>query len=147
MSEAPHPSHWFRDLLDNGGPLPPAAGHLGFRLVSVDSDRGEVEGTFHARPEFANMLGGVQGGFLAAMLDTTVSCAVLSVLPADQFAPTLQLNVSYLSPAPVGTLTGRGRVLRKGSSVAFLAGELHAPDGTVVTTATATVRILRARSR
>ena len=143
--DAPHPSHWFRELVDNDGPLPPAAAHLGFRLVSFDTERGEVEGTFDARPEFANMLGGVQGGFLAAMLDTTVSCAVLSVLPADHFAPTVQLNVSYLAPAPLGTLTGRGRVLRKGSSVAFLAGELHAPDGTVVTTATATVRVLRVR--
>ena len=34
---------------------------------------------------------------------------------------------------------------RRGSSVAFLAGELYAPDGTVVTTATATARIIRVR--
>ena len=145
MTATPHPSHWFREMVENGGPRPPAAETLGFRLVSMDDERGEVEGTFEAKPEFANMLGGVQGGFLAAMLDTTVSCALLAVLPAEHFAPTLQLNLSYLAVAPLGTLTGRGRVLRRGASVAFLAGELYDPEGTVVTTATATARIIRVR--
>ncbi|WP_375481600.1 PaaI family thioesterase [uncultured Jatrophihabitans sp.] len=144
MSE-PHPSHWFREMVENGGPRPPAVDTLGFRLLSVDDVNGAVEGTFEARPEFANMLGGVQGGFLAAMLDALMSCALLAVLPAEHFAPTLQLNLNYLAVAPLGTLTGRGQVVRRGSSVAFLAGELHDPEGTTVTTATATARIIRVR--
>lgn len=60
-------------------------------------------------------------------------------------APTLQLNLSYLAVAPLGVLTGRGRVLRRGSSIAFLAGELYDPQGTVVTTATATARVVPVR--
>ena len=92
------------------------------------------------------MLGGVQGGFLAAMLDVIVSCALLGSLPPGHFAPTLELKVSYLRPAPLGRLTGRGRVLHRGGTIAFLAGELLDPDGTLLTSGTATARIVRARS-
>ncbi len=144
MSDAPTDrSGWFWDLAEGRGAPPPAAATLGFQLISVAPEGGEIEGSFDGRPEFANMLGGIQGGFLAAMLDTTVSCALLSILPAGHFAPTLELKVNYLRIAPVGRLIGRGRVVHQGSTIAFLAGELLDPDGRVVTTATATARIIK----
>jgi uncharacterized protein (TIGR00369 family) len=139
-------SAWFRAMVAGDGPAPPAAKTLGFQLSSVAPETGEAEGTFEAAPEFLNMLGGVQGGFLAAMLDVVVSCALLGSLPPGHFAPTLELKVSYLRPAPPGRLTGRGRVLHRGGTIAFLAGELFAPAGTLLTSATATARIVRARS-
>lgn len=138
-------SGWFWDLVEGRGAAPPAPTLLGFRLISVDPQAGVVEGTFTARPEFANMMGGVQGGFLAAMLDTTVSSALLALLPGGHFAPTLELSLKYLRPAPLGVIRGRGWVVHRGGTVAFLAGELYDPDGLVVTTATATARIVRPR--
>lgn len=139
-------SGWFWDLVEGRGGPPPAPTHLGFELVSVDEEKGEVEGTFLARPEFANMLGGVQGGFLAAMLDTVVSSALLCQLAGGHFAPTLEFSLKYLRPAPLGVIRGRGWVVHRGGTVAFLAGELYDPDGAVVTTATATARIIRPRT-
>jgi uncharacterized protein (TIGR00369 family) len=139
-------SAWFRAMVTGDGPAPPAARTLGFELTSVSPETGEAEGAFEGRPEFANMLGGVQGGFLAAMLDVIVSCALLGSLPPGHFAPTLELKVSYLRPAPTGRLGGRGRVLHRGATIAFLAGELLGPDATVLATGSATARIVRARS-
>jgi uncharacterized protein (TIGR00369 family) len=139
-------SAWFRAMVSGDGPAPPAARTLGFKLTSVSPESGEAEGTFEAVAEFQNMLGGVQGGFLAAMLDVIVSCALLGSLPPGHFAPTLELKVSYLRPAPPGRLVGRGRVLHRGGTIAFLGGELFGPDGTLLSTGSATARIVRARS-
>jgi Thioesterase superfamily len=49
--------------------------------------------------------------------------------------------VQFLRPARPGRLTGRGRVVRRGQEVAFLAGELLDDSGQVVATAVATAAI------
>ena len=133
----------FWDFLAGRQPGPPAATTLGWTLRRVDPDRGEIEVGFDASSGFANPVGNVQGGFLAAMLDDTLGPALVATLPADQFAVTLDLNVSFLRPARPGPITGTGRVLHRGGSVAFLAGELRDEAGEVLATATATARIIR----
>ena len=126
-----------------GRKLPPAVELLGYRLLSADSERGEAEAEFLARPDFLNLMGNVQGGFLTAMLDAVASSALLAQLPADHVAPTLELKTSFVRPAPPGRLLGRGRVVHRGKTIAFLEGSLTEPDGTLVATASATVRIVR----
>lgn len=133
----------FWDFMAGRVPAPGAAATLGWALRRVDADRGEIEVSFEAREEFANPLGVVQGGFLAAMLDDALAEAVATTLEPDQFAVTLDLNVSFLRPAAPGRLTGTGRVLHRGGSIAFLAGDLRDAAGTVLATATATARIIR----
>jgi acyl-coenzyme A thioesterase PaaI-like protein len=49
--------------------------------------------------------------------------------------------VQFLRPARPGRLVGRGRVVKRGRQVCFLAGELANADGDVVATATATAQI------
>ncbi len=127
----------------NGRPLPPAVELLGYRLLEVDAERGEVQAEFLARAEFANLMGNVQGGFLTAMLDAVASTALLAQLPADHFAPTLELKTSFVRPAPLGRLLGHGRIVHRGNSIAFLAGELTDPDGALLATSTATAKIVR----
>lgn len=124
-------------------PLPKAAETLGSVFKSVDAEAGAVEVEFQGRAEFTNPAGNIQGGFLAAMLDDTMGPALSATLGAGEFAPTLNLNVSFQRPAVIGTLLGRGRVLRKGRDVCFLAAELLQGDQVVATaTATAIIRAL-----
>jgi uncharacterized protein (TIGR00369 family) len=132
----------FWDAIEGRAPMPPAAATLGWELVDVDPDAGTIEVSFVAREEFVNPLGNVQGGFLAAMLDDTLGPALVATLGPAQFGVTLELKVSFLKPARVGVLRGRGRVVHRGGSVAFLEGSLVAPDGATVATATATARII-----
>jgi uncharacterized protein (TIGR00369 family) len=131
----------FWDVMEGRAAPPPAAVLLGWQLVAVDTDAGTIEVSFHATDQFLNPVGVVQGGFLAAMLDDTLGPALVATLGPQQFAPTLDLHVQFLRPACPGRLIGRGRVTRKGSGVAFLAGELVDEEGGVIATATATAQI------
>jgi len=128
------------------GELPPprAAVTLGLRFTQVDAAAGTVEAEFEGRPEFTNPAGVIQGGFLAAMLDDTMGPALAAQLGGGEFAPTLNLNVSFHRPAQVGKLRGVGRVVRRGRDVCFLAGELYQGDELVASaTATAIVRAMK----
>ncbi len=119
---------------------------IGYRLLSYDEESGEVACGFTATPAMSNLIGRVQGGFVAAMLDAAISSALLARLDEDQTAPTLELKVSYLESVPMGPLAAHGRVLRRGRNVAFLAGELYDAAGDrLLATASATVTIATRR--
>jgi uncharacterized protein (TIGR00369 family) len=131
----------FWDAMEGRAPRPPAAVLLGWELVAVDPDAGTIEVAFAATDQFLNPAGVIQGGFVAAMLDDTLGPALVATLGPGQFAPTTDLHVQFLRPARPGRLTGRGRVVRRGRDVAFLAGELVDESGQTVAVATATAQI------
>jgi len=124
-------------------PPPPAAETLGWRLEAVDPAVGTVQVAFEASPTFRNPMGNIQGGFLAAMLDDTLGPALVATLEPDQFAATLELKVNFLRPARPGRLVGTGRIVHRGGTIAFLAGDLRDAAGDLIATATATARIVR----
>jgi uncharacterized protein (TIGR00369 family) len=70
-----------------------------------------------------------------------------ATLQQAEVATTLELKVNFIRPATPGVLTGRGRVVHRGRSIAFLEGELRNPHGEIVATATATARIDAGGSR
>lgn len=131
----------FWDAMEGKVALPPAAVTLGWELVSISPEDGTIEVAFTASEAFLNPAGFIQGGFLAAMLDDTLGPALVAGLNPGDFAPTTDLHVQFLRPARPGRLLGRGRVVRRGRDVAFLAGELAEEDGAVVAVATATAQI------
>lgn len=131
----------FWDAAEGRVPLPAAAATLGWQLVYVSPEEGTIEVAFTATEAFLNPAGFIQGGFLAAMLDDTLGPALVAGLGPGDFAPTTDLHVQFLRPARPGRLVGRGRVVRRGRDVGFLAGELLDEEGTVVAAATATVQI------
>jgi uncharacterized protein (TIGR00369 family) len=129
----------FWDIVEGRAQKPSVAVLLGWELVTVDP--GTIELEFTATDRFLNPVGVVQGGMLAAMLDDTLGPALVATLGPGQFAPTTDLHVQFLAPALPGRLVGRGRVVRRGKQVAFLAGELLDESGTIVATAVATAQI------
>jgi uncharacterized protein (TIGR00369 family) len=133
----------FWDVVEGRAALPSAAVTLGFELLAVDPDAGTIEVAFTATDRFLNPMGVVQGGFLAAMLDDTLGPALVATLGPGEFAPTTDLHVQFLRPAKPGRLVGRGRIVRRGRDVGFLAGELLDGHGAVVAVATATAQIRR----
>jgi uncharacterized protein (TIGR00369 family) len=133
----------FWDVMEGRAEPPPAAVLLGWQLLSVDPDAGTIEVAFTATEQFLNPTGHVQGGLLAAMLDDTLGPALVATLGPGQFAPTADLHVQFLRPVRPGRLVGRGRIVRRGSGVGFLAGELVDESGAVVAVATATAVVRR----
>jgi len=137
---------FFWMVQDGRQPLPRVAETLGMKITRVDHVAGVVEADFEGKPEFTNPAGNVQGGILAAMLDDSMGPALACQLAAGEFAPTLNLNISFLKPAKPGKLRGLGRVVRKGKDVCHLAGELL-QNGELVATATATALIRRTQEK
>jgi uncharacterized protein (TIGR00369 family) len=132
----------FWDFLAGRVPAPPAAELLGWKLLEVDPERRRIRVEFQGRREFVNPLGTIQGGFQAAMLDDTMGPALAAVLGPGEFAPTLEIKVSFIRPARPGVLHGEGWVVHKGASICFLQGELRTAEGELVATATATARVV-----
>ena len=92
----------FWDAMEGRVPPPPAAVTLGFKPLEIDPARGTIRVQFEAKREFLNPIGVVQGGFVAAMLDDTLGPALVCTLPPDHFAPTIELKVNFIKPAPLG---------------------------------------------
>ncbi len=131
-------SDWVRDLLEGRATPPPAATLLGFRLRAHDATAMTIEVGFTARPEFLNTMGHVQGGMLCAMLDSTLGSVVVASLGDGESSPTTDLHTQFHSPGHLGLIIGRGRVTRRGRSIAFAAGELVDESDRVIATAVAT---------
>jgi uncharacterized protein (TIGR00369 family) len=142
MTDASARTGPFWDAIAGRSPMPPVATLLEWQLEEVDPDAGTIRVKFTARPEFTNPMGNIQGGILASMLDDTMGPALLATLPPGQFAPTLEMKVSYFAPAKVGPLWGRGRVVRGGRSIAFVEADLIDSREVTIARASATVRII-----
>jgi uncharacterized protein (TIGR00369 family) len=124
----------------------PIGKHLGLQVRHVDTDAERIEVSFEVREEFLNFNGAVQGGILAAMLDATMGPVLRAVTTADARPVTADLHVRYFSPTGLGTLTGRGRVDRRGATIAFVSAELTDATDAVVATASSTCVLRRPRS-
>ena len=127
--------------------IPPGASLLGRKLISVDAAAGRVDLSFMGKAAFSNRHGTIQGGFLAAMLDATTGLAVLSALPDTETAVTLDLNVSYINAAQVGPIQATGTLTHRSRTIARSNGELRAEDGTVIASATASLRIMQRQNK
>ena len=103
----------------------------------ADKDKGIIEAHFNAVDSFTNSIGNVQGGILTAMLDDLMGYALGITMPVNEFAPTAHLNVSFLRPAAVGPLQGRGQILKREGDVYHLAAKLFNPQGLIIASATA----------
>jgi uncharacterized protein (TIGR00369 family) len=125
-------------------PKPPCAEHLGWTVLDADAEAGWIKIGFTARPEFRNPAGFVQGGFLAAMLDDTMGPAVLMKSGGQAYTATIDLRVSYLAPAKIGSFVGEARVVQIGKTIAFVEAKLTDAEGTLVATATTSARVIDA---
>ncbi len=113
---------------------------LGWKLLSEEP--GLVRADFVAKEEFRNPKGAITGGILAAMLDMIISAAVRSSLAENQSPrATLEMKVNFIGAAEPGTLSAEGKLVHAGRSIAFAEGTLTAPDGSLIATGTATMRI------
>ena len=121
--------------------ITPVARLLGREIVRIEED-GTLQARFLARPEFANRHGTVQGGIVSAMLDSAVSAVLLAQLTDELTSMTVRLETEFLRPAPLSVLHAKAWLMTRDERSATTRGELSAPDGTIVATATAHLRIV-----
>jgi uncharacterized protein (TIGR00369 family) len=127
--------------------MPPAAHLLGREIDSVDPHSGEVKLRFTASKEFANRHGTVQGGMLAAMLDSATGNAVMAMLPLHLTAVTTRLDTQFLKPAALGAIIATARLIRQDDRSAEVTAELSDLEGQTVATARAELRVRERKNR
>jgi uncharacterized protein (TIGR00369 family) len=121
--------------------MPPAAVLLGREIISVDARSGEVQLRFLADRQFANRHGTIQGGMLAAMLDSATGNAVMANLPHDRTAVTTRLDTTFVKPAVLGPLTATARLVKQDERSAPAEAELVDSSGQIVARARAELRV------
>ncbi len=136
-------NHIFWDVVAGRTPPSPSGHLLGWKVLEAEPDSGTIKLQFDAKPEFRNPVGDVQTGILAAMLDYTASQAIATTFDEGEFAPTLEIKVSFIQPAKVGAIFAEGTVIHRGRSVAFVEAELRDANGDLLARASTTARIVK----
>jgi uncharacterized protein (TIGR00369 family) len=114
---------------------------LGFALDEIEEGRVKISvvpAEFHYNP-----LGVVHGGLAATLFDSSLGCAVQSLLPPGYAAPTLQLQTNFIRPVTIATgkLTCTGEVIHLGKRSATAEGRLTDASGKLYAHATGTFMI------
>ena len=123
-------------------PAPPCATLLGWHLLDARPKDGWIRIGFDGKRDFCNPAGFVQGGILSAMLDDTMGPAVFTMTDGTLYTATITMTVNFLAPAKPGKLVGEANVTRLGKTIAFVEARLMADDGSVVATATTSLRLV-----
>ena len=129
---------YLRAMARGDAPPPPLALLLGFRIEDIEE--GKVTVTVEPAEFHYNPLGVVHGGLAATLFDSSLGCAVQSLLPPAHAAPTLQLSINYVRPVTIGTgkLFCSGEVVHMGKRTATAEGRLTDSTGRPYAHATGT---------
>ncbi|MDF1619244.1 PaaI family thioesterase [Pseudothioclava nitratireducens] len=123
-------------------PSPTVQRAMAYHISKVEAGRVEVRGT----PEHpqTNGYGGVHGGWYAMVLDTCMTCAVITGLKKGQTQTTLEFKVNLIRAIPLGTeVVGIGMLEHLGRSTGVARGEIRgAADGRLYATGTATCFVM-----
>jgi len=133
-----------RALLPHMNSAPNIGSLLGMEVVTLEE--GEVSFALTTQPAFANPLGAVHGGICATLLDSVMSCAVHTTLPAGDTYTTLELKVNYIAGASTDgvRLIASGRTIHVGRSTATAEGEVRDESGKLIAHGTTTCLVMRA---
>ncbi|MSP50485.1 MAG: PaaI family thioesterase [Alphaproteobacteria bacterium] len=129
---------FLRGIRDGRLPPPPIAHHLGFTLAEVEEGRALFVGT----PDFRlyNPLGSVHGGYIATLLDSAMSCAVQTTIPAGSGYTTVEIKVNFVRAVTdqTGPVRAEGKVINAGRRIGTSEGRLTDAKGRLLAHGTAT---------
>jgi uncharacterized protein (TIGR00369 family) len=98
---------------------------------------------FRVEPRHCNPMGICHGGMMATFCDMLlpISAHVMSKELAERFLPTINLQIDYLAPSPLGSwVQGEAQLLRATKSLVFMQGLVQA-DGVTVARVSGIFRI------
>jgi uncharacterized protein (TIGR00369 family) len=110
-------------------------------MVCIDkSEPGRSVWRMLADERFANPVGIIQGGFVAAFADSAMGAASVTFAKDRKvFSANAEIKVSFLKPAKVGsTLTCTAYVISGGKRAAFIEAEITDEDGRMIAKASST---------
>ncbi len=138
---------WLRAVARREAPPPPLADVLGFELEQIE--RGSVTVTLEPQEFHYNPMGVLHGGMAATLFDSSLGCAVQTMLPPGHAAPTMQLQINYIRPITVATgkVFCTGSVIHAGKRSATAEGRLTDRNGKLYAHATGTFIVTQLDAR
>lgn len=131
-----------RKMIAGDLPPPPAAATMEFWLTEADHGRA----VFASRPSaaFLNPLGTVHGGWISAVLDSAMGCAVHSTLAVGEGYTTTSMTVNMVRPLlpESGPLICAGEVVHRGRRMATSEAKLIDSRGKLIAHGSETCMIL-----
>ena len=116
---------------------------LGANDVAFDEKKETMPMHFDIGEELTHSDGAfVQGGFITAMLDTSMAHLLIFKTNGEYNPLTLNINVNFLAPGTPGKFISSAAINKLGKSISFTSAELHQGDS-LVATATATNKFLK----
>ncbi|WP_170585214.1 PaaI family thioesterase [Ruegeria arenilitoris] len=109
---------------------------IGFEVDLSDPD-GRARCHLTIRADHLNSQGILHGGVIAMLLDVACGNTASAWFDRDEhpLVLTLSLNTSYVAAVRQGRVTATGRATGGGRTLAYVTGELHGDDGTLIATA------------
>jgi uncharacterized protein (TIGR00369 family) len=123
-------------------PQPPICHLLGFRLVEAEPGLAVFE--LETGEHQLNPAGTVHGGVACTLLDSAMSCAVQTKIPAGSADTTLELKVNLVRPilATTRLLRCEGRAIHVGSRIGTAEGKLFDREGKLYAHGTTTCMVM-----
>ena len=123
---------------------PPVA--IAMRLALAEVSKGRVVYTGQPGEDFANDVGSVQGGWVAALIDAAIGSAVHSALPLGARYTTLELKVNYVRAVAIdgGEMRCVAETLHVGRTTATAKAQVEDQGGKLYAHATTTCLVLPA---
>ncbi len=129
-------------MCDGRFPPPPICAPINFHMHSVEAGRVVFRGT--PLTEHLNYMGGTHGGWYGVLMDSCMSCAVQSELPAGKGYTTLEYKLNITRAIPAGTLVEAiGITESVGRTVGVARGEVRDVEtGKLYATGSATCLVM-----
>jgi uncharacterized protein (TIGR00369 family) len=113
-------------------------------MAPVEFGAGTSRWVWGTQPAVAlNPFGMLQGGYLTLFIDELLATAIGSVLEEDEWALTAEFKINFLRALMPAPLEGRGRVLRRTRTLAFLEAQVENAGGQIAVTATSTWAMMK----
>lgn len=121
--------------------LPPILEVLGITEGTLGD--GWIEFTMTPQPFMLNLAGTVHGGVLATLIDSALTCALVTKLQKGVACTTIDLQMRFFRPARVSSerLTARADVLHHGTTLGTTTGSITDARGKTIVHATSSLAI------
>ncbi|MFT5777794.1 MAG: hypothetical protein ACI837_000742 [Crocinitomicaceae bacterium] len=119
-----------------------ANNHFG-AMLDMDFDVTEPGKVINTMPILEKHLAtprAAHGGAVCSLMDATMGiCALSQVILSGQVVSTIEMKISFVSPALLGeVLTGTAETIKRGNRLVFVEGQIHDRAGNLIATASGT---------
>jgi len=134
-----------RKVMRGEAPPPPIGRLLGLVLKAIEPGHATFEMKVDERHH--NPMGTLHGGIYCDLADAAMGYSYAATLGEGETFTTVELKINFFRPVRAGTLTAEAKVIKNGSTLAYVECDVKDQNGKLVAKAASTcMKLLRSRS-